>query len=61
MSRAKKDGVFLNIFIDKKILEELNNYCEITGATKTKAVEIAVTKFLNEQRITQKDNTVVLK
>ena len=52
MARPKKDGVFLNVFMDRKVLKELNEYCEKTGATKTKAVEIAVTQFLNDQKKT---------
>ena len=39
MSRAKKDGKFLNLYIERIILEELEKYCEETGLTKTKAIE----------------------
>lgn len=39
MPRAKKDGKFLNIYIDKSVSERLEQYCNVTGLTKTKAIE----------------------
>ena len=48
MARAKKDGKFLNIYIERKILEKLEAYCEKTGLTKTKSVERILEQFLKQ-------------
>ena len=44
--RAKKDGKFLNLYIDRGIYEALDSYCESEDCTKTEVVELAVKKYL---------------
>ena len=39
MGRPKKDGVFINYYIDREIKEMLDEYCEDVGQTSTLAVE----------------------
>lgn len=49
MAREKKDSVALNINLATNINEKLIKYCEISGLTKTKAVEKAIEYYCNEQ------------
>lgn len=46
MPRAKKNGKFLNCYIDKEILEKLEQYCEETAVPKTSVVEKALSQYL---------------
>lgn len=48
MARPKKDSVALNINIESEINEKLVDFCETTGLTKTKAIEKAVGRFIDE-------------
>lgn len=48
MARPKKDSVALNINIEAEINDKLVEFCEITGLTKTKAIEKAVDRFIDE-------------
>lgn len=48
MSRPKKDGKALNLYIERDVLEKLETYCEETGLTKTKAIERILSQFLNK-------------
>lgn len=46
MPRAKKDGKFLNCYVDREILEKLEQYCNETGIPKTSVVEKALGQYL---------------
>jgi len=46
MPRAKKDGKFLNCYVDKGIFEKLAQYCEKTSIPKTSVVEKALSQYL---------------
>lgn len=46
MPRAKKDGKFLNCYVDRKIFEKLEQYCNETGIPKTSVVEKALGQYL---------------
>ena len=46
MPRAKKDGKFLNCYVDKEILEKLEQYWEKTSIPKTSVVEKALSQYL---------------
>ena len=50
MAMPAKDGVKTNFLMEKTIAEELKEYCERTGRTKTKVIEIAVKEFLEKHR-----------
>ena len=39
MARAKKDGVYINYYIQKDIKDRLDKYCEDVGQTNTMALE----------------------
>lgn len=45
MAKAKKEGNFLNIKMASSDYEILSKYCEITGQTKTIAIERAVRAY----------------
>lgn len=40
--KAKKDGRYLNCYIDRKLLDEFEVICEMLGKTKTKVLEDAM-------------------
>lgn len=48
MPRPKKDGVYINYYIQKDIKERLDKYCEDVGQTNTMAVERILKQFLDE-------------
>lgn len=39
MPRPKKDGLYINYYIDKKLVEKLRDYAEEKGQTMTMALE----------------------
>ena len=46
MPRQKKDGKFVNFYMDAKLLERLEEYCKETGIPKTTVIEKAVDFWL---------------
>lgn len=48
MARAKKDGVYINYYIQKDIKDRLDKYCEDVGQTNTMAIERILKQFLDE-------------
>lgn len=48
MSRPKKDGVYINYYIQKDIKERLDKYCEEVGQTNTMAIERILKQFLDK-------------
>ena len=49
MPRAKKDGRYINLYIDQKIYEQFRAYAEEKGQTLTTAFERIVSEYLNTQ------------
>ena len=47
MARAKKDGRYVNYYIEREVYEKLETYCEEVGQTKTVAIERILTKYLD--------------
>ena len=47
MAREKKDGRHINLYIQREIIEMLEQYCEEAGQTKTVAIERALKKYLS--------------
>lgn len=41
MPRPKKDGRYLNLYLDRALYEEFEQFCESLGQTKTVAAERA--------------------
>ena len=48
MVRSKKDGVYINYYIEREIKNRLDKYCEEVGQTNTKAIERILKQFLDE-------------
>lgn len=50
MAREKKDGKKVSYIISTELLRELDEFCERTGRTKTKVIEIAIRKYLDSHK-----------
>lgn len=48
MAREKKDGRHINLYIEREIIEMLEQYCDDVGQTKTVAIERALKQYLCE-------------
>lgn len=48
MSREKKDAKNFGCKFDREIFEKLEEFCELSGQSKTMVVERAVKKYLEE-------------
>jgi len=48
MSRTKKDAKILNVKLDRIVHEQLEQFCEETGMTKTIATEKILAQYLDE-------------
>lgn len=55
MARPKKDGKYVNFYIDSELLKRLKEYCEETGLSKTAAIERFIAKGL-EKEYKKQDN-----
>ena len=49
MPRPKKDGRYINYYIDRKIFEKLESYAQEQGQTVTTAIENILSQFFEEQ------------
>ena len=49
MARPKKDGRYINYYIDREIYERLKKYADDTGQTMTIAIERILKTYLDEQ------------
>lgn len=52
MARPKKDGVYINYYIQKDIKDRLDRYCEDVGQTNTMAIERILKQFLDDYEYT---------
>jgi len=48
MSRTKKDAKMLNIKLDRPIHDQLEQFCDETGMTKTMATEKILAQYFDE-------------
>ncbi len=48
MGRQKKDSKPINLNLDRQLVEQLEQYCEEVGQTKTTALERILRRFLEE-------------
>jgi hypothetical protein len=53
MPKAKKDGKYLNCYLDRCLLERLVSYAEDKGQTVTMALERILKKHLDEYETTK--------
>jgi len=47
MPRPKKDGRYLNLYLDRALHEEFEQFCESLGQTKTVAAERALRMYMD--------------
>ena len=47
MPRPKKDGLYINYYIDRKLVEKLRNYAEEKGQTMTMALERILQEYFS--------------
>lgn len=48
MGKRKKDGRYISLYIDTTVADELEEYCEAMGQTKTTAIERILHKHISE-------------
>ena len=48
MGKRKKDGRYISLYIDTAVANELEEYCEAMGQTKTTAIERILHKHFTE-------------
>ena len=60
MARPKKEGRYVNCYMDNTVLDKLEKYCEETGLTKTVAKERILDKFLTEREKSKKKKDTLL-
>ncbi len=48
MAREKKDSKNFACKLDREVFEKLEEYCELSGQSKTTVVERAIQKYLEE-------------
>ena len=60
MARPKKEGRYVNCYMDNTVLDKLKKYCEETGLTKTVAMERILDKFLTEREKSKKKKDTLL-
>ena len=46
MAKQKKDGIKATFIIERPIFQILDDFCEKTGRTKTKVVEMAIDDYI---------------
>ena len=56
MGRPKKDGRDLNCFLRRDHFEQLEQYCDEMGQTKTMVIERALEKTFREHEKNKKQN-----
>ena len=50
MSRPKKDGININYYIDRKLVEKLRDYAEEKGQTMTMALERILKVYFEQEK-----------
>lgn len=50
MAKPTKDGVKVSYVLDRETAEMLNQFCNETGRTKTKVVELAIKEFVEKHK-----------
>ena len=56
MAREKKDGVHVNLYLDRTVMEKLRKYADIKGQTLTTAIErILAERLAQEEEVQEKE------
>lgn len=57
MARNKKDAKYLNVYLDKSVYDEFDQFCNEFGQTKTLATERALKAYMKDMREKMSANT----
>lgn len=55
MSRPKKDGVYINYYLNRQLAEQLRDYAEEKGQTTTMALERILQEYFQNEGQGEKD------
>lgn len=50
MARPKKDGTYINLYIDKQLANKLRNFAEEKGQTMTMALERILKEYFEQEK-----------
>ena len=50
MARPKKDGKYLNVYVEQNIYDDFEKFCEDMGQSKTTATERALRLYMDAMR-----------
>lgn len=50
MARPKKDGKYLNVYVEQNIYDDFEKFCEDMGQSKTTATERALRFYMDAMR-----------
>lgn len=56
MPRPRKDGVYINYYVDRRLVERLRDYAEENGQTTTMALERILQEHFQNRRQGEKDD-----
>lgn len=57
MARPKKDGAYINYYVDRELVEKLRDYAEDKGQTMTTALERILKEYLDKTGRTDQSPT----
>lgn len=57
MARPKKDGAYINYYVDRELVEKLRDYAEDKGQTMTTAIERILKDYLDKTGRTDQSPT----
>lgn len=57
MARPKKDGAYINYYVDRELVEKLRDYAEDKGQTMTTALERILKDYLDKTGRTDQSPT----
>lgn len=57
MSRPKKDAKYLNVYIQRQVHEDFDEFCKTVGQSKTVATERALKLYMKLMRKNMSDTT----
>ena len=50
MANPRKDGIKVSFVLEREIMEATEKFCDDTGRTKTKVIEMALKEFLEKHK-----------
>ena len=50
MAKKKRDATKVSFLLDNQLIKRLEEFCQKTGRTKTKVIEMAILQFLEKYK-----------